>query len=205
MIRLLVVVFLFAIPTMGVGQSSVKDKDGKLIFPKYRVGYSPSALATWMPAVQISADAAMKDNINFTVEYGYIFYGRPFDVNQENNLINTSGTQLRLGPEFSVSRTSSDIVSIGLYFVSQQYTYTDDRWIDLRPLDYSEYTRVDIKESIKGFALGFQWGLPLSKRIFVDLGIGIGGGTLTTNDPVRGERQIPRAIGYFNTNASYAF
>jgi len=190
-----------------------EDTVSVLLLPRYAVGISPTSFLNSYGAFQISQDFGITDNINLSLETGYIYssYYRKREV---------SGYRIRPVLEFYFNRVGNIAFGLGVFAlyrnVQETYRTTVNNWRER----YREQVPITKSKILKGAGMQVFFKTMMSENIYFDFGIGLGKGVLVVKDisekPINRERfiffgwdsfdtvgQWNYPIIYFNLNVSY--
>lgn len=155
--------------------SYAQEKDLKTFsYPRYAIGYTPSAHLNIFPAHQISQDIRLAENINITLETGYIYHSL--------NTRFTRGYRLKGGVEFLLMSRETSGLFVGMSYIRR---YTNEP-LDLRvfflEMTASQlvlYNRINV---VVGGEVSVGYIKSFSDRLKLEIGFNAGGGYVTYND-----------------------
>lgn len=190
----------------GYGQDTLKTS--KLGFPTFRIGYSPSALTSLLPAIQFSGDYGFYEGrFNIGLEAGYIYTG--MDNILTDNHSNSRGINSRVSFEIAAARKEESCLFVGVALNRKKYEMTEKEWLTNRTSRYSEYA--DNTRSFEHLGIAYLIGFlnRLTDRLFLEAHIGMGSNKLTVKryikeDEIEADRRKRSGrLLYYNLNISY--
>ncbi|WP_235299606.1 hypothetical protein [Portibacter marinus] len=176
-----------------------------MVFPKWRIGVTPTALVNLYPGLQMSIDKRLNERINLTCETAYLF----------TSIEEQQGIRIRPGVEIFLARSSW--VS---YVCGVNLTHRFTRGQVVRPtiatngeFNFLNYRKLETM--LTGMNLSNQLLFKLNSRTYLEAGGGIGIGRLTTElkgdetefftvNRMLARSTTPHPIVYAHLNISYA-
>lgn len=131
--------------------------------PTYRLGISPTALVNYFPAFQLSHDFKVNDDVEFSIETGYVF----------TSAYGGKGLRIRVSEEFYLFRNEYIGVFAGGALTNLFLFEKFEQTIELENAYFKEFTSFRYKYLIGAYLTGgFKWYL--GKGVFWENSIGIG-------------------------------
>lgn len=214
---LLLLLFAFAIIGSNYGQETILEKrhqeDEHVDFPRFRVGFSPSAFLNWLPRIQANADVGLLGGrMNMGVDVGYIFSGREIIISRGlgSSVGNSKGISSRLSLDYSLVRKTDYSFYIGSAYLVRSTSEKHNEWLNFPNEGYAKFGLR--KETVLLHGASFHMGgiVKLDKRVYFETSVNAGSGSLLGNSFFDGDKIENRSVDrnipifFYYINFSYA-
>lgn len=172
---LILIVAIFAFHTSISGQEKEQRKKKPNQFT-YELGFTPSAMVNFFPAIQISNDLKLNNEWALATEAAYIFYSfRSPDLDAE-------GYRYKIGIERHFEINLQENFIIGLHYINRHTT--EDReyqeyFIDGELIEYFNFQK---EKKLSGLNLYIGNNFYFSEKISMEFGVGFGYGKIIVHD-----------------------
>ena len=152
--------------------SFAQASQSDMVFPKFRIGITPSAILNSHPAIQLSFDRRLSKKWNLSLESGFIF----------TSIENAKGFRLRPGIETFLARSSWVSLTGGFHL---NYRYSVDYSHENTMARGGDFVRwhYNARTAVTRIGLNFSENLlfRITDKCFVEVGSGIGITSIMTN------------------------
>jgi hypothetical protein len=161
-----IVLVLIGVKCFAQNDSTIVEK---MHFPRYAIGITPSAILNFYPGLQMSHDIRLHQNLNLSVETGYI----PMFLNNNYNS-DAAGFRLRTTLETFIKRGRSEALLIGVFVNYRRVETLFDISDTKASGSYIEHYRYKEVTEYPGAGLSMSAMIYADRRLTMKFGIGLG-------------------------------